>query len=378
MPSFLSYFIHKDTRSGVLLLLATAWALTLANSSWQNYYSALLNFPLQAHSLVYWINDGLMAIFFFQVGLELKRERCTGHLRAIQQIILPSVAALGGVILPILIYFIVTLEHPEYHAGWAIPMATDIAFALTVITLLSKHISSSMKTFLLTLAIMDDLLAIFVIALFHTQQFSYFALIAMFIIIALLFLLNKIRYYFLPIYIILSIALWFATLHSGIHPTIAGVIAAFMIPLYGKQQKPILTKLESTLTPWVTLVILPIFAFANAGITFSTLTLHSFLEPVVLGILLGLAIGKPVGIILFSQIYARLAKFNHNFSIQSLAILGSVAGIGFTMSLFLSDLSFQDPSIINLCRLGILSGSLLSVFIALFVYFKLPTRKSTS
>jgi NhaA family Na+:H+ antiporter len=369
MDRFSRYFINKELSAGLLLLLATLCALLFANSPWQTSYHHLLNITLFNNPLTYWINDGLMAIFFFQVGLELKRERYMGSLRAIQQVILPSVAALGGILIPMLIYFMVTLPQPKYHAGWAIPMATDIAFALTVLTVFGKRIAHPMKTFLLTLAIMDDLGAILVIALFHTQNFSYVALLALLVILLVLILLNKLRLYILPLYFALGIALWFATLNAGIHPTIAGVLFAFMIPLNNRQQQPILTKIESTITPWVIFGILPVFAFANAGITFATLSLSSVIEPVTLGIILGLVFGKPLGVFLFSRAYMRLVKLEHTLSSRDLLVIGCVAGIGFTMSLFLADLSFQDASILNLCRLGVLSGSIISAAAAALICF---------
>lgn len=369
MQPFLKVLSNKKFRSGFLLLLATGFALWLANSPWQTVYHQLFTITLFKQALVHWINDGLMAIFFFQVGLELKREYCLGRLRTVQQLLLPSIAALGGILVPMFIYFLVNYSTPQYHAGWAIPMATDIAFALTVLSLFGKWASPQMKMFLLTLAIMDDLGAIVIIAIFHLQTFSSLALLAIALIIVVLIVLNKLRIYLFSLYLPLGIALWFAMLNSGIHPTIAGVLFAFMIPLVNRQQQPILTKIETRITPWVVLLILPVFAFANAGITFASISIASFWQPVTLGIMLGLALGKPIGIILFSSIYTRVVKLEHKLSKGNLLVVSCVAGIGFTMSLFLADLSFIEPQILNLCRLGILSGSLISALTAAVICF---------
>ena len=361
--------LKKDLLAGALLLLATIAALAISNSPWQNVYTQVWHTVVWQHSIVAWINDGLMSLFFFQVGLELKRERYYGHLRHIQQIILPAVAALGGMVVPMLIYALINAPHPQFHAGWAIPMATDIAFALSVFALLGRSIPSSVKTFLLTLAILDDLGAIIVIAVFHAHDISFIALTLAALCVLILLVLRQRRVTALHWYYLVGIILWYATWRSGIHPTLAGVLLAFFIPLNTAQQQPLLVRVEQRLTPWVSFGILPLFAFANAGVVLAGISGASFVQPVTLGIILGLCVGKPLGIVAFSRIYARCAKVSDAMSWRYLLIVGCVAGIGFTMSLFLSDLSFTDGAVLNACRLGIISGSLLSAIVAVLSRF---------
>ncbi len=372
-----AYFIQMESFAGLLLILMSILALVIANSRWYDNYQHILELPLsvgyaQFHlskPLLLWVNDGLMAVFFLLIGLELKREILEGQLSSVSQVVLPGLAALGGVLFPALIYYAFNYHSQMGLAGWAIPVATDIAFALGVLTLLGKRVPSSLKLFLLALAIFDDLAAILVIALFYTKSLSLWALGMAGITTAILFILNRLQVTKLAIYIILGFALWFFVLKSGVHATIAGVLLAAFIPLNvtKSSQKSPLKYLENKLHTWVTFFILPVFAFANSGINFSGITMPQLINPVSLGVALGLFFGKQIGVFLFSfiTIKLKLAKMPFGANWQQLYGVSIICGIGFTMSLFICSLAFEHAPIVYNTegRIGVMLGTLMSALI---------------
>ncbi|MGD9592639.1 MAG: Na+/H+ antiporter NhaA [Candidatus Berkiella sp.] len=372
----LHQFVSMESFSGILLMFSCALACLIANSPLKEYYHHFLSFQLSvgwqefklSKTILHWIDDGLMAIFFLLIGLELKREMVDGHLSSIRQVILPGIAAIGGVVAPVLIYVFFNYAHPENNAGWAIPAATDIAFALGVLSLLGNRIPISLKIFLLTLAIYDDLFAIIIIAIFYTQDLSTLSLGLATIAVALLILLNRFKVNKIWPYLITGIFLWIFVLKSGVHATLAGVVLGFCMPHAGKSKTNTpLVVLENRIHPWVMYAILPLFALANAGIDLSQVTMAFFTDPLFLGVMLGLFLGKQVGIFGFSFIALKLKlgkmPRHANFGLlYGVAILG---GIGFTMSLFISGLAF--PEVRETSRLGILLGSISSALLGYFV-----------
>ena len=372
----LGEFINKESIGGLMLLAATIIALVVSNSSLFHFYQRILSvhFSISLGSyglrkpVLLWINDGLMTVFFFVIGLELKRECISGHLKEIHNVILPMMGALGGVIVPVIIFSVINFHHPLHQKGWAIPMATDIAFALGIMSLYSHRISRAMKIFLLTLAIIDDLLAILVIAIFHTEHLSWYSLLIAGICLCLLVAINLGGVKRLTPYLVIGLVLWVCVLKSGVHATLAGVVLAMFIPMEGNQGKPLLKDLEEDLHPMVVYLVLPAFAFANAGIHFESFTWNNIIHSIPLGIVLGLWLGKPIGIVLFTFITQKLTRAKLMMSKLDLAIIGCFAGIGFTMSLFIGSLSFgSNDELLNLARLGILLGSLLSIISASFL-----------
>ena len=367
-------FFQFKASGGVLLILATIIAMLVENSPLNVYYDALLEIPVEiqfgdfqiAKPLLLWINDGLMAIFFFLIGLEVKRELLDGELSDPARVVLPIFAAVGGMAMPAIIYSAVNWGDPVAMKGWAIPSATDIAFALGVIALLGTRVPNSLKIFLMTLAIVDDLGAIIVIAVFYTSNLSMMSLLVALVVILLMFALNRRGVITLAPYLLLSLVLWAAVLKSGVHATLAGVIAALFIPYKvppGDSQTQ-LERLEHDLHPVVVFAILPLFAFANTGVPFDGLSLESFFHPVPLGIALGLFFGNQLGVMGFSWLaiklgFARLPKDATWLQIYGVSML---CGIGFTMSLFIGSLAFQQggPALGVDDRIGILAGSLLS------------------
>lgn len=360
-------------------MFATALALIIANSPLVGFYDALLDVPVEirigalhiAKPLLLWINDGLMAVFFFQVGLTLKRELLEGELSSPQKLVLPIIAAFGGIIIPSGIYAVINWGDPVAMKGWAIPAATDIAFALGVLALLGKAVPTSLKVFLVSLAIIDDIGAILIIAVFYTAELSYASLLFGLFIIGVLLVLNLRRVTNTVPYILLGALLWIAVLKSGVHATLAGVALAFFIPLRAKNEegRSPLCELEHNLHPSVAFVILPVFAFSNAGISFADVSLQSVLEPVPLGIALGLLIGKQIGVFGFSWIAIKLgiASLPENVSWSALYGVAILCGIGFTMSLFIGTLAFEFGGPENIDdRMGILPGSLVSALVGYF------------
>lgn len=366
---FLHKFIQLEASGGISLGIASLFALILANSSWQTYYQIFLNFNVSIgssihFSFLHFINDGLMTVFFFLVSLEIKRELVQGELNTLTKALLPTLAAIGGMIIPALFYLALNHGYPQLISGWAIPMATDIAFSLGVLSLLGKHIPIALKIFLMALAIIDDLGAIIVIAIFYTQQIGWLYLLLSLLAFIGLLSLNYFKIQrFLP-YCLLGIALWIFILNSGIHATIAGVLFGFTIPLASsnKNFNSLLHHLIHQLHPWIAFGILPLFAFANAGLSFSNISLATFLHPLPLGIIAGLFFGKQLGIFGASwlAVKTKLAKLPYQVNWWHIYGTALICGIGFTMSLFIASLAFKDDALTALVRLGVFTGSILS------------------
>ncbi|MGI9277241.1 MAG: Na+/H+ antiporter NhaA [Endozoicomonas sp.] len=386
----LKELLRLESTSGMLLLLAAILAMVAENSPVDTWYDALLGIPVAiqfaefviAKPLLLWINDGLMAIFFFLVGLELKREFLAGELSEPSRVALPVIAAIGGITAPALVYSVINWGDPIAMKGWAIPSATDIAFALGVLALLGDRIPQSLKVFLMTLAIFDDLGAIIIIALFYTADLSLPSLLVAMISILALITLNRKGVLHLAPYFLVGFILWAAVLKSGVHATLAGVLIAFFIPFrkVPGESRTQLEKLEHDLHPTVAYLVLPFFAFANAGIPFDAITIDSLLHPVPLGIAAGLFIGNQVGVFGFSWLAIKLgvSKLPKGASWVQLYGIASLCGIGFTMSLFVGSLAFEqggpDYAIDN--RLGILLGSCLSGILGYMILrFFVKTRK---
>lgn len=372
MISSIKNFLKLETSSSILLLIAAVIALILKNSPIESIYDSLLNttFTIQigaagiSKPLLLWINDGLMAIFFFLVGLELKREIVDGELSDPKKVVMPMMGALGGMLVPALVYTFINWGDSVSMQGWAIPAATDIAFALGVLAVLGKSVPISLKIFLLTLAIIDDLGAILIIAFFYSGDLSLTAFAVAAFAILILFILNKRGVESISSYILIGIVLWIAVLKSGVHATLAGVVLAFFIPYKNKAGESPVKNLEHDLHPAVAFAILPIFAFANSGVSLMGLSFQSFMEPVTLGILLGLFVGKQVGVFGFAWLSVKLGigKLPEELNWKMIYGAGLLAGIGFTMSLFIGSLAFENagPDYATSVRLGIISGSLIA------------------
>ena len=368
-------FLKMEASGGILLVLATVLAMVLANSAFGALYDAFLRTPAVikigafeiAKPLLLWINDGLMAIFFFLVGLEIKREFRIGELSSISQVALPGIAAIGGMVVPAMFYVALNWDQPQNLNGWAIPAATDIAFALAVLALLGPRAPTSLKVLLLAIAIFDDLGAILIIAFFYTSQLSLTVLALAIVPITGLAVLNWRGVTNVAPYVVLGTVLWVLVLKSGVHATLAGVVAAFAIPLKPRPgaSHSMLEEMEHALHRWVAFGILPLFAFANAGVAFEGISLESFLEPVKLGISLGLFAGKQIGIfgLLWLTIAIGLAPMPRDTSWAQLYGVSALAGIGFTMSLFIGSLAFEHSDFDAPIRLGVLTGSLASAIV---------------
>lgn len=317
--------------------------------------------------MLLWINDALMAVFFLLIGLEVKRELMQGSLASLRQAAFPVIAAIGGMIVPALLYLAFNYSDPVTREGWAIPAATDIAFALGVLALLGSRVPLALKIFLMALAIIDDLGAIIIIALFYTSDLSIVSLGVAAFAIAVLALLNLCGVRRTGVYILVGAVLWTAVLKSGVHATLAGVIVGFFIPLKEKHGRSPAKRLEHVLHPWVAYLILPLFAFANAGVSLQGVTIDGLTSMLPLGIIAGLLIGKPLGISLFCWLALRfkLAHLPQGTTYQQIMAVGILCGIGFTMSIFIASLAFGnvDPELINWAKLGILIGSLLSAVV---------------
>ena len=366
------WFFKLEAASGLLLLISAVIALFISNSNLSNLYFETLNrylfvginnFGIKM-SLLHWINDALMAVFFFFVTLEIKREFLQGELSNRKQALLPIIAAIGGMLVPALIYVYINFQTGDTLNGWAIPSATDIAFSLGVLSLLGSRVPISLKVFLTALAIIDDLGAIVIIAFFYSGDLSIKYLSLLLITFIALIILNKFNIKkFIP-YLLLGLILWFFTHESGIHATISGVLLATVIP-HRKKEKDfsLLTKIEHSISPYVAFGIMPLFALANAGVSLSGMNFDSLLLPVPLGILLGLFIGKQIGVFLFSIISIKLniAQMPNNANWLNFYGVGVLTGIGFTMSLFVGNLAFvENVQYISGVKIGVLTGSLLS------------------
>ena len=371
----LKEFYEQESFTGILLMLVTIAALLLKNSPLAELYNGFLHTPVAvqfgalkiAKPLLLWINDGLMAIFFLLVGLEVKRELIRGNLSSWNQAALPVIAAIGGMLVPALIYVGFTHQEPASLHGWAIPTATDIAFALGILSLLGNRVPASLKIFLLALAIIDDLGAIVIIALFYTADLSLVSIAVASITLLALFALNRFGVKRRAAYILLGTVLWISVLKSGVHATLAGVALAFMIPLEVRNPQTgktaLAAQLEHDLHPWVSFMILPLFAFVNAGIDLRGLPLSQLATPVPLGIMLGLFIGKQLGVFGFSWLAIKtgLARLPAASSWRQFYGVCLMTGIGFTMSLFIDSLAFTDDAIYQYAdKLAIVLGSLLS------------------
>lgn len=373
LRNLLRSFIESDASNGMILILAAVAAMILANTAaTAEGYQALLNEPVQirfgaldiSKNLLLWINDALMALFFLLIGLEVKRELRVGELASREKAIFPVIAALGGMALPALIFLAFNHGDGIARNGWAIPTATDIAFALGVLALLGSRVPAALKVFLMALAIIDDLGAIVIIALFYTSGLSMLSLGVAAAAIVVLALLNYFNVRKISIYILVGIVLWTAVLKSGVHATLAGVIVGFFVPLEKREGHSPAEHLAHGLMPWVNWLILPLFAFANAGISLAGITLGDILSPEPAGIIFGLLIGKPLGITLFCwlAVRLRLAVLPGGTTIRDIMAIGVLCGIGFTMSIFISSLAFDaaHEQLVTFSKLGILTGSLLS------------------
>ena len=381
------WFFKLEAASGLILLLAAIIALILSNTNLSSYYFSILNthiligtknFGLDL-SILHWINDALMAIFFFIVTLEIKREFIHGELSKPKQALLPIIGAVGGMAVPALIYVILNFESGYTLRGWAIPSATDIAFSIGVLSLLGSRIPVSLKVFLVALAIIDDLGAIIIIALFYSSELQYLYLLLMLLAFIFLLALNKFGVKkFLP-YLFIGLFLWYFTYGSGIHSTISGVLLATTIPHRTHQKDfSLLLKLEHMLSPYVAFGIMPLFALANAGVVLKDVSINTMLAPVPLGILCGLFFGKQIGVFVFSYLSVKLkfAEMPSNSNWLKFYGVGVLTGIGFTMSLFVGNLAFVEyPNIMDGVKIGVLSGSFLSALVGYFMLLIVTTKK---
>ena len=376
LRSTFTRFFAMEAASGLLLIAAAILALIINNSPLSWLYNGLLETPVVAQigalkiakPLLLWINDGLMALFFLLIGLEVKREVLEGQLSKPSQIVLPGLAAIGGMLVPALIYWFLNRDNPAALNGWAIPTATDIAFALGVLALLGKRVPTSLKLFLMTLAIIDDLGAIVIIAIFYSGALSTLSLMLAAACIAALVAMNRMGVVKLGPYMIIGLILWVCVLKSGVHATLAGVTLAFCIPLRTRNAEPSPAQaLEHALHPWVAFGILPLFAFANAGLSLSGVTLESFTHHVPMGIAIGLLLGKTIGVFGLSWLAIKTGLTALPAGANWGQVLGVaiLCGIGFTMSLFVGSLAFVPGSseYAGMDRMGILTGSLLAALI---------------
>ncbi|ELV8018720.1 Na+/H+ antiporter NhaA [Campylobacter upsaliensis] len=380
----LKNFVHNEAFGGVLLIICTIFALLVQNSFLSDHYRELLNlnmgfvageFRLEKPFLL-WVNDGLISIFFFAIGLELKKELMQGAFKEVRSIILPFAAALGGIIVPASIFALVNVGDAYTLKGWAIPTATDTAFALAVLMMCGRHIPSSLKIFLLSLAIFDDVGAILIIAIFYTSKLSIVAFIVASCAILALLTLNLLGITRKSFYFICSLILWVSVLKSGVHATLAGLITAFFIPVLTKDGKPFLKEIDESLKFWLVFVILPLFAFANAGVNLANIDLKSIFSGASVGIFLGLFVGKQVGVFLFSYLAIKsgLARLPEGANFKQLYGVCILTGIGFTMSLFIDGLAYEVSDIFNYAdNLSILVASFCSGILG-FVYLNFFAR----
>ncbi|MEP6020811.1 MAG: Na+/H+ antiporter NhaA [Paracoccaceae bacterium] len=372
----LDRFFNHEASGGILLMAAALAAMIVANSGLAPAYEAFLNAQFSvllngeglSKPAILWINDGLMAVFFFLIGLELKREMLEGKLKNPRDVALPGIAAVGGMALPAVVFVFINWNHAMNMPGWAIPAATDIAFALGILALVGSRAPASLKVFLLTLAILDDLGAIIIIALFYTAELKIDYLFLSLLPLAGLLWLNFKGAHRVAPALLLGAIMWYFVLKSGVHATLAGVVTAFCIPLKDKWGKSPLHSLEHGLTPYVLYLIIPIFAFANAGVVLKGMTFGDLFAPLPLGIAAGLIIGKQVGVFGLAMLMIKtgLAKMPHGANVLHIYGIACLAGVGFTMSLFIGGLSYSDPGMMNEVRLGVLSGSVVSGIIGYF------------
>ena len=381
----LDEFFSGDAAGGVFLILSAVLAMMVANSSLSDVYNGVLAMKFSVlldgngleKPLILWINDGLMAVFFLLVGLELKREILEGKLKRPRDVMLPGMAAVGGMVVPALIYAAFNWNNPETISGWAIPAATDIAFALGILALVGSRVPSSLKIFLLTLAILDDMGAIIIIALFYTADLKVdYLLLALLPMAAMMWLNWRGAHRIAPL-LLLGAVMWVFVLKSGVHATLAGVVTAFFIPLKDRYGKSPLHSLEDGLSPYVFFLIVPIFAFANAGVVLKGLGAEELFASLTVGIALGLFLGKILGVMLVVWLIVRMnfAQLPHGATWMHMVGVASLAGIGFTMSLFIGTLSFPDALHMNEVRLGVLGGSLISAVVGFVILRMAPSAQ---
>ncbi|MDE4003817.1 Na+/H+ antiporter NhaA [Glaesserella parasuis] len=374
-------FLQLESASGILLLAFAMLAMLFANTPLKDLYFDFLSMPVSIQiglfsihkPLLMWVNDGFMAVFFVLIGLEVKREMMVGAISSYQRAIFPAIGALGGMIVPALVFTLINSDSPEFQQGWAIPMATDIAFALGVLGLLGKRVPFALKIFLLALAIIDDLGAIVVIAIFFSHELSTTALISAVIAITALIIMNRMRVTAICAYMVVGLILWASVLKSGVHATLAGVIIGFCVPLKGKNGEEPLAHFEHILAPWCSFVILPLFAFSNAGVSLAGSSLSTLFSPLTMGVALGLLVGKTLGVFSFSFLAVKLgiAQLSEGINFKQIFAVSVLCGIGFTMSMFLAGLAFggdeADGQFISLARLGILIGSGISAVLGYYL-----------
>ena len=387
VAAMLKDFLQKESAGGIVLMIAAALALVIANSPFASSYTGMLDVPVIAgigglvidKSLLLWINDGLMAIFFFLVGLEVKREAITGQLNSWDKASLPVIAAIGGMAIPALIYVAVNWQTPENLGGWAIPAATDIAFALGILSLLGPRVPVALKALLLAVAVIDDIGAIMVIALFYTAEVDTNMVLGAAVTLTVLALVGRSRVASSIPYVLLGIVLWVFVLKSGVHATLAGVAAALCIPMQAGTEKP-LERMEHALHPWVAFLVIPIFGFANAGVSLAGVEFADVVSPLPLGIALGLLVGKQIGIFGFAWAAIKLgwARLPDEVTWRQLHGLSLLAAIGFTMSLFIGNLAFADPAAIDAVKIGVLSGSIVAALLGYFLLSRALPSEATA
>lgn len=375
LQSFLKNFFSKEEKSGFLLLIFAMLALVIVNSPFQSFYYDIKYFSLSidigtfnlSKSVEHWVNDGLMAIFFFVIGLELKREMLEGELSSFSKIISPGIAAIGGMVVPALIYIYINYDYDQNLVGWAIPTATDIAFSLAILLIIGKKVPIGLKIFLLSLAIIDDLGAVLIIAFFYSSDLQTIYLLYASVFFTSLIIINLLGVQQKFVYIVLGVFLWYCILKSGVHGTLAGVLLAATIPNNSSDNsdKSMLKDIEQPLHHFVGIFILPLFAFFNSDINFQSLSFDSFMSPISMGIMLGLILGKPIGITLFAYLSVKLKICDLPDGIKMIDILGLsfLCGIGFTMSLFINNLAFNSIDLIDSSKLGIFVGSIVAAII---------------
>jgi NhaA family Na+:H+ antiporter len=378
-------FLRLESAGGLILVFAAIFALVLANSPLSHLYGQLLGLKLTvmvegfgvSKPLLLWVNDGLMAVFFLLVGLELKREIVEGQLSSVDQIALPALAAIGGLVVPAVIYWFINRDNPQGINGWAVPTATDIAFALAILSLFGSRVPASLKVFLTTIAIFDDLAAIVIIALFYSADLSTTSLYAAGAGIAVLFVLNRLGVKSLAAYLIVGIFIWLFVLKSGVHATLAGIVVAMFIPIKDGDDHSPLRHLEHILHPWVAYAVLPIFAFANAGLALAGVGIDAAVGTVSIGIILGLFFGKQIGVFGMTALVIGLglAKKPEGSNWTMLYGIALLCGVGFTMSLFIGSLAFEHGGFSNIAalKIGVIAGSLASALCGwLVLHLSLP------
>ncbi len=391
MSEQIKRWMQHDAAGGVLLAIAALLALLLANSPLNPFYESVLKIPVTvaiggfeiAKPLLLWVNDGLMAIFFLLVGLEIKRELVEGHLSSLEQVVLPGIGAIAGIVFPAIIFVMFNYQDDVAINGWAIPSATDIAFALGVFSLFGTRLPITLKLFLLTVAIFDDIGAIIIIAIFYSQDLSTTSLSIAFCGLITLFALNRSKVASLTPYLLVGLIVWAAVLKSGVHATLAGFVIAWFIPLkvLNKHGQRMLPSLEHSLHPWVAFMILPIFAFANAGVNFVGASFAELFNPITLGIAFGLFFGKQIGIfgLCWLTVKLKLAHLPKGSSWMQLYGVSLLCGIGFTMSLFIGTLAFEEHGLAyqTSVKIGVLIGSLLSACLGAFILAKAKSVETT-